>query len=90
MNVALVGPEIEENLSVRYLAASLEESGHRCRIVPFNRRADIGRVTRTILKTNPDLVGLSLVFQIRSSEFFDLVDRFTLDHRDLLCVVCHA
>ena len=74
MNVTLVGPEIEENLSIRYLAAALEESGHYCRITPFRRRDDLGRVAREIVKQNPDLVGLSLVFQTRSAEFFDLVE----------------
>lgn len=75
MNVALVGPEIEENLSIRYLAASLEESGHSCLITPFHRSADSGRVVRQILKQKPGLVGLSLVFQTRASEFFDLAER---------------
>ena len=34
--IALVGPEIEENLSLRYCAASLEAAGYRCEILPFH------------------------------------------------------
>lgn len=38
--IALVGPEMEENLSLRYLAASLTTAGFESRIVVFNGEAD--------------------------------------------------
>lgn len=34
--IALIGPEIEENLSLRYLASSLARAGHRSTIIPFS------------------------------------------------------
>ena len=48
--VALVGPEIEENLSLRYIAASLAASGFRSEIVPFNSEADFGSALEAILR----------------------------------------
>jgi hypothetical protein len=36
MKVSLVGAELEENLGLRYMASSLESSGHRVEIIPFN------------------------------------------------------
>ena len=38
--VALIGPELEENLSLRYLAASLQRAGVESRILPFNGERD--------------------------------------------------
>ena len=73
-NVALVGPEIEENLSLRYLASSLEAAGFRTDIVPFNGPADLPQVLATLLHSGepPSLVGLSLSFQRRAKDFFAL------------------
>ena len=69
--VALVGPEIEENLSLRYLAASLAEAGHCCRIVPLNRVEDFGGALAAVLHgPDPvDVVGISLAFQWRAPDF---------------------
>lgn len=72
MKVALVGPELEENLSIRYLAGALAHAGHECSIVPFNRRRDIRRVARAVFRARPDLVGLSLVAQRRFADFLEL------------------
>ncbi|MFN8548205.1 MAG: cobalamin-dependent protein, partial [Candidatus Eisenbacteria bacterium] len=74
MRAVLVGPEIEENLSVRYLAAALEQAGHQAEVIPFNRTADVGRVTRAVLRRQPPLVGLSLVAQRRYSDYQRLVE----------------
>ncbi len=70
MQVLLVGPDLESNLSLGYLAAALEEAGHAARIAAFNGRADVGRV----LKAAPwaDMVGLSMCFQVRAPEFLEL------------------
>lgn len=43
MRVTLVGPEIEESLSLRYLAGSLAHAGFECGIVPFNYASDVKR-----------------------------------------------
>jgi len=72
--VALVGPEIEENLSLRYIASSLSVAGYRSEIVPFNGEADFGPALAAILSASeaPLLVGISLAFQWRASDFLAL------------------
>ncbi|MBI4871538.1 MAG: radical SAM protein [Candidatus Riflebacteria bacterium] len=72
--VALVGPELEENLSLRYLSSSLETAGFPTRIVSFNCADDFGPVLRTLLGAAqpPLLVGLSLSFQWRAMDFLSL------------------
>src|SRR5579871_2865365 len=75
--VALVGPELEENLSLRYLAASLARGGFSSEIVPFNRERDLARALRRVLSpadggAPPDVVGLSLAFQWRARDFLGL------------------
>jgi anaerobic magnesium-protoporphyrin IX monomethyl ester cyclase len=72
--VALVGPELEENLSLRYLAASLERAGFASRILPFNGEGDFPAVLAALLHGGdpPLLVGLSLAFQWRAPDFLAL------------------
>lgn len=71
MTVILVGPEIEENLSLRYLAASLKAGGVDPEIVPCNSETDLHRVVQTVLGRSPApiVVGLSLAFQWRAQDF---------------------
>ena len=68
--VALLGPEVEENLSLRYLAAVLAKAGVRTEIFAFNSSADFSRVVRGVTDaTEPPLfVGLSLAFQWRAAD----------------------
>lgn len=68
--VALIGPEVEENLSLRYLAAALAKGGVRTEILQFNSGADFSRVVRGVLgaETAPLFVGLSLAFQWRAAD----------------------
>src|SRR5262249_55801575 len=47
--IALVGPEIEENLSLRYIASSLAEHGFASTIVPFNQDTDFGPALNAVL-----------------------------------------
>lgn len=72
--IALVGPEIEENLSLRYLASSLATHGFRSEIVPFNSEADFAAAVATIANAPepPLLVGISLAFQWRARDFLAL------------------
>ena len=49
MRIALVGPELEENLGLRYMAASLESAGHSAAIVPFATEYNIPEVVRQVL-----------------------------------------
>lgn len=71
-HVILVGPEIEENLSLRYIASSLAKAGHETSIVPFNGEADFVPALQTILAERPVLVGISLAFQWRARDFLAL------------------
>ncbi len=69
--IALVGPEIEENLSLRYIASSLAVAGYRSELVPFNQETDFGYALRSILEAPepPLMVGISLAFQWRARDF---------------------
>jgi anaerobic magnesium-protoporphyrin IX monomethyl ester cyclase len=71
-HVAFVGPEIEENLSLRYLASTLAVHGHTSDIVPFNQDADFAPAVEAILAKQPLLVGISLAFQWRATDFLAL------------------
>lgn len=72
--VALVGPELEENLSLRYLASSLSVAGFEPDIVPFDVSSDFPRVLAQLLDpaAPPLLIGLSLSFQRRAKDFLAL------------------
>lgn len=70
--VALVGAELEENLSLRYLAASVAQDGFRVEPIPFNAAADIERVVTRIAALDPLVVGISVPFQTRARELVRL------------------
>jgi radical SAM superfamily enzyme YgiQ (UPF0313 family) len=69
MKIALVGAELEENLGLRYIAASLERDGHEALIVPFNAESEIPQVVEQVAAAAPTLIGLSMVFTGRAREF---------------------
>ena len=73
--VLLVGYEDEENLSIRYLAAVLEQDGHEARIAPCSNVHQINRTLRETDRFKPDLIGISIAFQSLSDVFFNLVSR---------------
>jgi radical SAM superfamily enzyme YgiQ (UPF0313 family) len=70
MRVLLVGPDLEENLSLRYLASSLRAAGHEPKIAAFDTAADAPAVLAAAAAA--DLVGLSMCYQIRAAEFLAL------------------
>ncbi len=73
VRVALVGPEIEENLGLRYLASSLARAGWAADIVPFNSGRDLPWALEAILHGEvPGLVALSLAFQWRAADVLAL------------------
>ncbi len=74
MKVALIGAELEENLGLRYMATSLEASGHEAMILPFNEEADITQVVRRVQEEQPQIAGLSMVFTGRAREFCRLAE----------------
>lgn len=74
MKIALIGPELEENLALRYLYASLEQSGYTCRIFDFHSAAQIESMVVQIQEFNPQLIGLSMVFTSRAREYLLLAE----------------
>ncbi|HYX68356.1 MAG TPA: carboxypeptidase regulatory-like domain-containing protein, partial [Terriglobales bacterium] len=70
MRVLLAGPDYEENLSIRYLSASLLGAGHETVLAPFNSPADAPAVAEAA--QTADIVGLSMCFQSRAQEFLRL------------------
>jgi anaerobic magnesium-protoporphyrin IX monomethyl ester cyclase len=72
--IALVGPELEENLSLRYLASSLATAGYRSELVVYNGDEDFARAIEAIAGAPepPLLVGISLAFQWRAQDFLAL------------------
>jgi anaerobic magnesium-protoporphyrin IX monomethyl ester cyclase len=72
MKVALIGPELEENLSLRYLHASLTKDGHDARIMDFHSPDQIEAIAAEIIEWGTEIVGLSMVFTARAQEFIAL------------------
>jgi radical SAM superfamily enzyme YgiQ (UPF0313 family) len=72
--VALVGPELEENLGLEYLHAAVAAAGHRARLFDFYHAEQIPLLARQITAWGADLVGLSMVFTGRAREFVELAD----------------
>ncbi len=74
MRFALVGPLIEENLALGYLASALVGAGHRVEMVPFAFDRDHSEVARHTLASRPDAVGLSMTFQSRARGYLALAE----------------
>ncbi len=70
--VTLVGPEIQENLGLRYLASSLREAGFAVDLVPFDAPEALAGVRDRVMALSPRVVGLSLSFQRRAPDFLAL------------------
>lgn len=84
MKVLLVGPDYEENLSIRYLSSSLIRAGHIPILCAFNSAADIRSVAEAA--QTADLVGLSMCFQSRAREFLHLARVIKSQNADKLIV----
>ncbi len=72
MRVLLVGPDNEDNLSIRYLSAALRAAGHEAERAAFNDAGDHDAVIAAAAAF--DVVGLSMCFQSRALEFLALAD----------------
>ena len=72
MKVALIGPELEENLGLRYLHSTIVRSGHTAKIFNFYDEYQTQMLVSEILEYAPQVVGLSLVFTGRADEFLQL------------------
>jgi radical SAM superfamily enzyme YgiQ (UPF0313 family) len=75
MRVTLVGADLEENLGLGMIAASLEGAGHKVVIVPFDEAKERESVARRVLASRPELVGLGIQFQHRAHDFLALSRR---------------
>ena len=71
-HVALIGAEIEENLSLRYIESSLKADGHKVSIIRFNSRHDMPRALELLIDSKAEIAGFSMVFTARAAEFVDL------------------
>lgn len=72
MRVLLAGPDFEENLSIRYLSASLLAAGYETVLIPFNSFDDVPTIANAA--EHADIVGLSMCFQSRAGEFLRLAE----------------
>lgn len=72
--VALIGPEIEENLSLRYLASALRRDGVRVELLAFNTGAALPQLVERLTATDapPCLIGISMAFQWRAQDMLAL------------------
>lgn len=66
--VVLVGSEHEENLSLRYLAAAVEQAGFRAELVAWDGGGGRDRAVVRALSARPLAVGISVPFQHRAQE----------------------
>ena len=88
--VALVGAEYEENLSLRYLAASVERAGFRAELVPFNDDAHGAEVAARVRALDPVVVGVSVPFQLRARQLLGVAaDLRALGYAGHVCVGGH-
>ena len=88
--VALVGAEYEENLSLRYLVAAVEQAGFRAELVPFGDDASAAEVAERILAQGPLVVGVSLPFQLRARELLAVATHLrALGYGGHVCVGGH-
>jgi anaerobic magnesium-protoporphyrin IX monomethyl ester cyclase len=84
MRVLLAGPDFEENLSIRYLASSLQAKRHEASLAVFNSADDVEAVAEQAGEA--EIVGLSVCFQSRAQEFLTLARRIKQLYPDKLIV----
>lgn len=63
LTVALVGPSLQGNLALEYLAAAAEAKGYDVQLVSFNAASEAEGCAAHIADIDPMLVGLSITFQ---------------------------
>jgi len=70
MKVLLIGPDLEENLSLGYLASSLGQAGYETDLQSYNGETDIDGILRKLPEA--DIAGLSLTYQAKAKEYLHL------------------
>lgn len=74
MHTLLVGPDLESNLSLGYLASALRQAGHTAQLAAFNSWSDAAAILEHA--ETADLIGMSMCFQVRAPEFLELAELF--------------
>ena len=75
MHIVLVGPELEENLTLRYLEGALLRDGHSVTLVVFDSARDVERAAKEIAGSGADIAGFTMVFTRRADEYAALIRR---------------
>jgi hypothetical protein len=70
--IALVGPSLQGNLALEYLAAATLAGGHHPRLVRFDTRADTSSCAKAVIDMKADVVGLSIAFQAALDDHLEL------------------
>ena len=70
MRVVLVGPEREENLSIRYLSSVLLAAAETVDLASFDSADDSEKEVEAC--SGADIVGLTMCFQACAREFLEL------------------
>lgn len=63
----LIGYQDQDNLGLRYLMSSVNESGHQASIMTYGSNPDV--ILERIHQFKPDLIGFSLIFQYMTPDF---------------------
>ena len=72
--VLLIGVELADNLSLRYLTPILRQRRHIVKIADFSSRDKIPEIIKTIKKYKPNLIGLSMIYNLRGKDFCELAN----------------
>jgi anaerobic magnesium-protoporphyrin IX monomethyl ester cyclase len=67
LKVLLVGFQDQDNLGLRYLFSSVQAAGHEAEVATF--QADPVPLVLKALESQPDVIGLSLIFQYMTDAF---------------------
>ncbi|MEW8564064.1 MAG: radical SAM protein [Candidatus Thiodiazotropha sp.] len=68
LDALFIGYESQENLGLRYIMAYLARKNFSSRLIPFNPNAP-DTVVDIALRTEPKLIGLSIIFQYTIADF---------------------
>src|SRR5512140_1828480 len=63
MHFVLVGPQVEENLGIGYLAASLRASGHQVTVLAFDDEREAPALAAQTAALDAGAVGLAMAYQ---------------------------
>jgi anaerobic magnesium-protoporphyrin IX monomethyl ester cyclase len=70
--VLLIGFQDQDNLGLRYLMSTVNASGHEAFIMTY--RSDPDLILKHIHRSQPDVVGFSLIFQYMAPDFAQVIE----------------